>query len=128
LRAAQRLAPLFRQRRGDAVEAAQGAVLPGVPGQGLLMRAWGTAGLSLRWRARLFLCHAAAASRHDADRVPLHTVNLYRHSFRAMASLAEVQIEANDASVAQAAFGAVQREVARIEAKYSRYRADSALS
>lgn len=45
-----------------------------------------------------------------------------------MASLAEVQLEAGDTDTAQTAFAAVEREVARVEAKYSRYRPDSALS
>jgi len=45
-----------------------------------------------------------------------------------MASLAEAQVEARDAEIAHAAFAAVEREVARIEAKYSRYRADSVVS
>lgn len=49
----------------------------------------------------------------------------FRHSFKAMAGAAEIQLYATDASAARAAFKAVQREVERIEAKYSRYRDDS---
>ena len=45
-----------------------------------------------------------------------------------MASLADVQVCTDDAAQAERAFAAVEREVARIEAKYSRYRDDSVLS
>jgi thiamine biosynthesis lipoprotein len=52
----------------------------------------------------------------------------FRHVFRAMASAAEVQVYASDAAEAGRAFAAIQREVERIEAKYSRYRADSVVT
>ena len=45
-----------------------------------------------------------------------------------MASPAEVRIDAASEGAAQHAFGAIQREVERIETKYSRYRPDSVLS
>jgi thiamine biosynthesis lipoprotein len=45
-----------------------------------------------------------------------------------MASLAEARIYADTADDAERAFAAIEREVARIEAKYSRYRSDSVLS
>ncbi|MBA3508008.1 MAG: FAD:protein FMN transferase [Betaproteobacteria bacterium] len=51
--------------------------------------------------------------------VPLHT------TFRAMASENELQLWAEDASQARAAAAAAIADVARIEAKYSRYRDDS---
>ena len=45
-----------------------------------------------------------------------------------MASLAEAHLHAPDDAAAQRAFAAIEREVQRIEAKYSRYRPDSMLS
>ena len=55
-------------------------------------------------------------------------MNLFRRQFRAMASLAEVQICVDDVAHAERAFAAVRHEVERIEAKYSRFRDDSVLS
>lgn len=55
-------------------------------------------------------------------------MELYRHTFVAMACTAEVQLHAGNAEEARCAFAAVQQEVERIEAKYSRYRADSVLT
>jgi thiamine biosynthesis lipoprotein len=52
----------------------------------------------------------------------------FRHAFRAMASVAEVQVYASDADEAERVFAAIQCEVERIEAKYSRYRADSVVA
>lgn len=49
----------------------------------------------------------------------------FRHSFKAMACVAEIQLYANDMGAAARACKAAQREVERIEAKYSRYRDDS---
>ena len=51
-----------------------------------------------------------------------------RHTFVAMACTAEVQVYAPDAAAARTAVNAAQAEVARIEAKYSRYRDDSVLT
>jgi len=56
------------------------------------------------------------------------TMAFRRHTFAAMACTAEVQLYARDEAEARRAFAAVQTEVERIEAKYSRYRADSALA
>ncbi|MEO7761909.1 MAG: FAD:protein FMN transferase [Casimicrobiaceae bacterium] len=53
---------------------------------------------------------------------------LFQHKFRAMASIAEVRLYAAESGYAQGAFGAIQREVERVEAKFSRYRAESAIS
>jgi len=52
----------------------------------------------------------------------------FRHAFRAMGSGAEVQVFADDEALAHRAFERVETEAERIEAKYSRYRNDSALS
>lgn len=52
----------------------------------------------------------------------------FRHTFRAMASPAEIQLYASDLRQATLAARAAQREVERIEAKYSRYRDDSVTS
>ena len=53
---------------------------------------------------------------------------LYRHQFFAMASSCEVQIEGLDAQDACKLAKLAENEAHRIEAKYSRYREDSALS
>ena len=50
---------------------------------------------------------------------------LHRFAFRAMAAQNEVQVHASDAALAREAAGRAIDEVARIEAKYSRYRDDS---
>ena len=49
----------------------------------------------------------------------------FRHSFKAMACVAEIQLYASDMGTAARVCKAAQREVERIEAKYSRYRDDS---
>ena len=49
----------------------------------------------------------------------------FRHKFRAMASVAEIQLYAQDLSSATRGARAAQHEVERIESKYSRYRDDS---
>ena len=54
-------------------------------------------------------------------------MGLHRFAFRAMAAENEIQLHAADALAARASAAAIA-EVARIEAKYSRYRADSVLS
>ncbi|MFO1329073.1 MAG: FAD:protein FMN transferase [Rubrivivax sp.] len=48
--------------------------------------------------------------------------------FQAMASACELQLEGDDATLLQQAAGAAEAEVRRIEAAYSRYRADSVVS
>jgi thiamine biosynthesis lipoprotein len=53
---------------------------------------------------------------------------LHRFGFHAMAAENEVQIHADDAAFAERAAARAIGEVARVEAKYSRYRADSILS
>jgi thiamine biosynthesis lipoprotein len=53
---------------------------------------------------------------------------LHRFAFRAMAAENELQVHAGDASVAERGARAAIEEVWRIEAKYSRYRADSLVS
>ena len=53
---------------------------------------------------------------------------LHRYTFRAMAAENEVQVHSDDARFAAAAAARAIEEVARIEAKYSRYRADSVVS
>jgi thiamine biosynthesis lipoprotein len=53
---------------------------------------------------------------------------LHRFTFRAMAAQNEVQVHATDARAAEAGAAAAIAEVARIEAKYSRYRPDSVVS
>ncbi len=53
---------------------------------------------------------------------------LHRYTFRAMAAENEVQVHSDDARFAAAAAARAMEEVARIEAKYSRYRADSLIS
>ena len=53
---------------------------------------------------------------------------LHRFAFRAMAAANELQLHADDARLAREAAGRAIDEVARIEAKYSRYRADSVVS
>jgi thiamine biosynthesis lipoprotein len=55
-------------------------------------------------------------------------MTLHRFTFRAMAAENEVQIHADDAGFAERAAARAIEEVARIEAKYSRYRDDSVLS
>lgn len=52
----------------------------------------------------------------------------YRRDFTAMAGPCALQVYASDAGSAEAALLAAEAEVRRIEAKYSRYRADSLLS
>lgn len=53
---------------------------------------------------------------------------LHRFTFRAMAAENEVQVHADDPALAQRAAALAIEEVARIEARYSRYRADSVVS
>jgi thiamine biosynthesis lipoprotein len=53
---------------------------------------------------------------------------LHRFTFRAMAAENELQIHAHDAALAERAAERAIAEVLRIEAKYSRYRADSVVS
>ena len=55
-------------------------------------------------------------------------MNAHRFAFRAMAAGNEIQVHHADAAAAKRAADAAIAEVARIEAKYSRYRADSVLS
>jgi thiamine biosynthesis lipoprotein len=50
------------------------------------------------------------------------------YSFQAMATPCEVRIETGDVALAESAGRAVEREARRIEAKFSRYRRESALS
>ena len=54
-------------------------------------------------------------------------MSLFRYSFRAMAAVHELQLEAADAAHAERAAQAAIADVQRIEAKYSRYRDDSVL-
>jgi len=53
---------------------------------------------------------------------------LHRFAFRAMAAENELQVHADDFSLAERGAHAAIAEVERIEAKYSRYRADSVVS
>jgi thiamine biosynthesis lipoprotein len=53
---------------------------------------------------------------------------LFRLSFRAMAADNEIQVHGEDEAAARSAAEAARDEVLRIEAKYSRYRADSVVS
>ena len=55
-------------------------------------------------------------------------MQVYRHDFTAMAGPCALQVYAAEASAAETALQAAVAEVRRIEAKYSRYRADSLLS
>ena len=55
-------------------------------------------------------------------------MTLHRFTFRAMAAENEVQIHCDDAGFAEASAARAIEEVARIEAKYSRYRDDSVVS
>jgi thiamine biosynthesis lipoprotein len=55
-------------------------------------------------------------------------VALHRFTFRAMAAENELQLHCEDAALAERAARAATDEVARIEAKYSRYRPESLLS
>ncbi len=55
-------------------------------------------------------------------------MNLYTHSFHAMGTRCETQLYANDAALAARAAAAVQADVERLEARYSRYRDTSFLS
>jgi FAD:protein FMN transferase len=55
-------------------------------------------------------------------------VGLHRFTFRAMAAENEIQVHAEDPALAQSAADAAIAEIQRIEAKYSRYRADSVVS
>ncbi len=55
-------------------------------------------------------------------------MTLHRFTFRAMAAVNEVQLHSEDARFAEAAAARAIEEVARIEAKFSRYRDDSVLS
>lgn len=55
-------------------------------------------------------------------------MTLHRFTFRAMAAVNEVQLHSGDARFAEAAAARAIEEVARIEAKFSRYRDDSILS
>ncbi|HSN22533.1 MAG TPA: FAD:protein FMN transferase [Usitatibacter sp.] len=56
------------------------------------------------------------------------TATLHHFAFRAMAALNEVQVHAPDVSAARSLAALAIAEVRRIEAKYSRYRADSVVS
>jgi thiamine biosynthesis lipoprotein len=62
-------------------------------------------------------------ARHRKD-----VLTLYRYTFQAMAAAHELTLAAADAALAQRAAEAAIADVHRIEAKYSRYRADSVLS
>ena len=53
---------------------------------------------------------------------------LFRLAFRAMAATTGIQVHADDEPLARAAAEAARDEVLRIEAKYSRYRAESVVS
>lgn len=53
---------------------------------------------------------------------------LHGFTFRAMAAENELQLHCEDAGLARAAAASAMEEVARIEAKYSRYRAETLLS
>jgi thiamine biosynthesis lipoprotein len=55
-------------------------------------------------------------------------MTLHRFTFRAMAAENEVQVHSDDAHFAESAAAAAIAEVKRIEAKYSRYLADSVVS
>jgi thiamine biosynthesis lipoprotein len=55
-------------------------------------------------------------------------MTLHRFTFRAMAAQNEVQLHADDIAFAESAAARAIEEVARIEAKFSRYRDDSVLS
>ncbi len=55
-------------------------------------------------------------------------MNLYTHSFHAMGTRCETQLYASDATLAARAAAAVQADVERLEALYSRYRDTSLLS
>src|ERR1700682_3223341 len=55
-------------------------------------------------------------------------MRLHRFTFRAMAAENEVQVHCADERFAAIAAAAAIAEVARIEAKYSRYRSDSVVS
>ena len=55
-------------------------------------------------------------------------MNLFHFNFLAMACTADVQVYATDLQKATTAFTAIESDVRRIEAKYSRYRDDSALT
>jgi thiamine biosynthesis lipoprotein len=55
-------------------------------------------------------------------------MNLYTHSFQAMGTRCETQLYAANADTAARAAAAVQADVERLEAAYSRYRDDSFLS
>ena len=59
---------------------------------------------------------------------PSSPMPLYRFTFRAMAAVNEVQVHADDEARRGAAAARAIDEVLRIEAKYSRYRADSVVS
>lgn len=54
-------------------------------------------------------------------------MEIFRSEFQAMACLNELVVAADDEAIAQAAMSAAAQEVLRIEAKYSRYRADSVI-
>lgn len=58
----------------------------------------------------------------------MSTLTLHRHGFRAMGSVCELQLYAEDAAQAQRAAAMVCAEVARLEQRYSRYRDDSITS
>ena len=55
-------------------------------------------------------------------------MKIHTHAFRAMGGPCEIQLGSADADLVTAAHAAAELEVRRIEAKYSRYRADSLLS
>jgi len=55
-------------------------------------------------------------------------MDLHRYAFSSMGCPCEIQIEANDESVARAAAAKAQAEVARLDEKYSHYRDDNWLA
>ncbi|MDD1611978.1 MAG: FAD:protein FMN transferase [Methylococcaceae bacterium] len=58
----------------------------------------------------------------------MKSLQFYRQFFKAMGAPCEIQLFAETDSAAKQAFGAAMADIARLEARYSRYRSDSFLS
>jgi thiamine biosynthesis lipoprotein len=65
---------------------------------------------------------------HPEVHSALNTFELYRHDFKAMGTPCEIQLFAKSREGARRAAEAAVADIARLEARYSRYRADSFLS
>src|SRR5439155_18725910 len=87
-------------------------------------RAFASAARAIQRSRRCAWCTGSSASRKPSR----NAMALHRFAFRAMAAANELQLNADDAHLAREAAGSAIEEVARIEAKYSRYLPDRVVS